>query len=369
MYRLKIIILILVLPAILRAQQNTYRYDHYTGMLGKKTQVTADLCFENDTIISGYYYYNEFGIPILLQGSIKEGKTAIVFETNKDFEHTSEIKVTVQDDGSLRGTFRNLKTKKKYSFLLNRSGELGSMAMQAYKLQTRKFLYDSEKSPSCKINYCILLPGNTTNLLLADSISHSIYTVFFGYDFPGTPEQKLKLFSDSVLLSYTTSNSDTSGMGNVPFFLDWEFSNKMKVRSNTNYILSLEFSTYFYTGGAHGGYGSLFRNYNMKTGNTITLNDIFKNGNEAKLKTILNEKVRNTYEAAPDVKLTDIGFFADSVDITQNFYITNKGIGFFFNPYDVACYAMGTVDVFIPFNTVSTIMNEDFKQMISEQEQ
>lgn len=336
-------------------------------MIGKKLEVTADLCFENDTAIYGYYYYDKFGIPLTLQGSKKNGGDIMLYESDKDYDHTAEIKASFLEDGSIKGSFRNLKTKKKFSLLLNKTSEIGSIGLIGYMVHANQNLFNSKNSPSCDITYCILLPSNTTNMLLADSISHIIYTVFFGYDSPGSPEQKLKIYSDSVLLSYTTINSDTSGYGDVPFFLNWEFANKMKVKTNNNYFLSLEFSTYFYTGGAHGGYGSLFRNIDLKTGKAITIDDIFKDGSDSILKTILNEKIRETYEVVPDIKLTDIGFFADSVDLTENFYITTKGIGFFFNPYEVACYAMGTVDVFIPFSNISAIMNEDFKNKFSEQ--
>ena len=54
--------------------------------------------------------------------------------------------------------------------------------------------------------------------------------------------------------------------------------------------------------------------------------------------------------------LKDAGFFTDPVKPTDNFYITGEGIGFFYNQYDIAPYASGSIDVFIPFRELKDVL-------------
>ena len=50
-------------------------------------------------------------------------------------------------------------------------------------------------------------------------------------------------------------------------------------------------------------------------------------------------------EAANDDELAERGFFPEYISLTENFRITPEGITFYYNPYDIGCYALGAVDV------------------------
>ena len=43
--------------------------------------------------------------------------------------------------------------------------------------------------------------------------------------------------------------------------------------------------------------------------------------------------------------LAERGFFPEYISLTENFRITPEGITFYYNPYDIGCYALGAVDV------------------------
>jgi hypothetical protein len=369
MHSLKKFILILcLLPSVCSTAQNsnTYKYSHYTGKIGKDLAITADLCFENDSAITGYYYYDKFGIPIRLQGTVLSDKSFLIYEMNKDFEKTAEIKTALMKDGKVKGTFNKLKTKKKYKISLSNTSADGAVSLQGYTLQEKQKLFNSETSPECKIKFSMLLPNENENKLIYDSLTRIVNHGFFSIIPPGDPAQKLSMCADSVFKAYRDANPDTSSSAQYFYMLSWDYISEVKVIHNSHNLLSLEFSVYYYTGGAHGGYGAVYKNADITTGKTILLQDIFITGFDKPLKKELNKNLRDLYELKPGDKLTDLGYWDDSVDVPDNFYLTTKGIGFFFNPYEVACYATGTTDVFVPFSDLSAIMNEDFLKKISE---
>jgi hypothetical protein len=39
---------------------------------------------------------------------------------------------------------------------------------------------------------------------------------------------------------------------------------------------------------------------------------------------------------------------SDEPQITENFYLDDKGVHFIYQPYEIAPFATGTVDIFVP---------------------
>jgi len=126
-------------------------------------------------------------------------------------------------------------------------------------------------------------------------------------------------------------------------------SQSVYVRFNDNEIVVLESDFYDYAGGAHGNYGSTFYCYDIINKKQLHLSDIL-NADSATLQPIVEHYFRIQYH----VKATSLKgiLFEEHLALTDNFYLTEKGIGFLYNPYEVASYAQGQVNVFVPFTAV-----------------
>lgn len=109
-----------------------------------------------------------------------------------------------------------------------------------------------------------------------------------------------------------------------------------------------------YTGGAHGNYGTACHTYSIDSGYELTTDDLFDEAMRSRLRQRIREKLFERYtgrEAAAcdaatlDAGLESYGFFPDQIDLTENFRLSPEGIAFHYNPYDIACYATGDVEV------------------------
>ena len=56
----------------------------------------------------------------------------------------------------------------------------------------------------------------------------------------------------------------------------WDENSYMKVFSNQNEVLTISYENDGFSGGAHGYYNILFKNFDLKTNAVIQLSDIFK---------------------------------------------------------------------------------------------
>lgn len=63
--------------------------------------------------------------------------------------------------------------------------------------------------------------------------------------------------------------------------------------------------------------------------------------------------------SSPD-SLLELGYF-DTEDImaTENFYLTDTGICWVYNPYETACYATGQTSIEIPFKEIDSYILPD----------
>ena len=100
-----------------------------------------------------------------------------------------------------------------------------------------------------------------------------------------------------------------------------------------------------YTGGAHGIYGTECYNYSLAGGYEITTADLFTETQLERLNRLIREDIYEQYGVRSDEELETKGFFPEYIGVTENFLVTPEGITFYYNPYDIGCYALGSVEV------------------------
>lgn len=108
-----------------------------------------------------------------------------------------------------------------------------------------------------------------------------------------------------------------------------------KVKYNTKGILSVVFTDYQYSGGAHGYTIMTSKNIKLSNGKSIALRSMFTNKKAAVKK--INSKIKSKIKSR---KLTQLFKFR-SIAKKQSYYITKKGITVFFQEYEYFPYADG----------------------------
>ncbi len=112
-------------------------------------------------------------------------------------------------------------------------------------------------------------------------------------------------------------------------------------------LLVYTITTSDYTGGAHGMYGFFSHNYSLKGGYELVLADLFDAKEQESLLTLIRHKLYDQFHVAGDEGLVNLGFFPDQIGVVENFEVTDDGITFYYNPYDIAAFAVGDVSVHI----------------------
>lgn len=129
-----------------------------------------------------------------------------------------------------------------------------------------------------------------------------------------------------------------------------------KIYTNNENIISMVTEKYAYIKGAHGNTWWSVKNYDIKNRKYISLNDLFYDSGYKKIvNQILNQMVENNADyhdlwEQPKVKDGNC----------DNFYITDKDIVLFFEPYELSYYAKGVVEFPIEKETLRGYLKEEY---------
>jgi hypothetical protein len=112
-------------------------------------------------------------------------------------------------------------------------------------------------------------------------------------------------------------------------------------------------------GGNHSITMEYYYVYNRKEFKRITLDDLFKKGYDQKILMIDEENFRKQEGLKPADKLSEeVGYFFDNqwFILNDNFLLTEKGIKFLFNVYEIKPYVAGITTLEIPYQQLKEIL-------------
>lgn len=156
----------------------------------------------------------------------------------------------------------------------------------------------------------------------------------------------------------------------------------IEILNNKYGILSLLSSTYQYYGGAHGIREIDFANYDLYKNEKLTFDSIF-NREDLSTRTIKEELTKSAIRILADSARRELGsrihleqrellkmpdrevleragyMDMSKFTISENIGILPKGILFLYNEYEIAPYAMGPIEVFMPFDSISKFFPEN----------
>ncbi|MFN4079323.1 MAG: RsiV family protein [Saprospiraceae bacterium] len=132
---------------------------------------------------------------------------------------------------------------------------------------------------------------------------------------------------------------------------NWAVDAGYNILLNDGAHLSAQINAYTYAGGAHGLGGAQIASFDTRTGKQLDWEDLVAD----------QSALRNLAEKAFRKERADAfaeGFDFDETfvfDLPQNFGLTEQGILFYYNPYEIGPYAMGATEFVIPFEELGDL--------------
>ncbi|MDR2247525.1 MAG: RsiV family protein [Treponema sp.] len=115
----------------------------------------------------------------------------------------------------------------------------------------------------------------------------------------------------------------------------------------------------YYLGGAHGMREKqyfLFDTVNVKK---LSPDDLFREDARMTVRRILAARLREFAGIAADAALSQGGFFTDLPDVPENFFLTAGGVGFHWDPAEIAPYVMGPIEVVVSYDELMSTLRPE----------
>lgn len=193
----------------------------------------------------------------------------------------------------------------------------------------------------------------TENYKNSENINSKIRNLVFSDDENGINYNSTLPDSSSFskLFEYKKQLADEDVIGDF----DYYENRKIELINDFTNIFSFSYSIDYYTGGAHPNYNIAFFNINLENGKEIEIEDFITDIEQ------LNIIAESIFFKEHEINQSSIGesgywFENNKFRLNNNFAIKKDGILFLFNTYEIASYAEGAIELFIPYEKISDIL-------------
>ncbi len=365
-------------PSVYDAKKGFYK--HLKGMIGDYP-VTMDLVknvvnsdresVESWAGFNGYYYYDKYQEPIMLFGSL-DSTGMIVLEEWAAEGKSAMFRGNMTPEGAFIGTWQDSSKTKTLNVALKEVYIDGALGIENSEFSDSFRLFQKLKnSPVATFGMDVLLPAQNTEGSVAAFLKNEIFSNMRyengGEEVPEKPLPKKdyanvslsdlqKAQRDSFFAYYRTVLADEKPDSSADYFSsNYSRTSEMQVLFNEKDLLSLGYSGYSFSGGAHGNYGTTLASYDLMTKKLLTLDDIFKPNYQKTVSSALEKALRKKYNLNPKEGLNQF-LFEEKIEPTNNFAVTRKGILFNYTPYEIAAYAMGEIQLFVSFDDIKVFV-------------
>jgi hypothetical protein len=334
-----------LVPNSILAQENpsaSGTYNKYTGTIG-----TAAIVFDlikKDNKFSGSYYYAKIGTPIEIVGEATGSNTFKLTEFDSNYEITGTLTCNFINDNSIEGLWENPKTKKTLPIKLIIKTE-NTPKITLYKSYNENCdnVAKNKLKPANEIEYfdtlCSTLSVDWLVVKIADA----------------TIQKKINQKLKELLIG----NNATSVQEYVKtyFNTDPETGFNRDIICNPSTVeksvlsFSIVNSEYFF-GAAHPGSYLNYANFDITTGNIISLEDLFISDYKKELNQIAEKKFIQLFGTE------GWDFTPGNFNNTENYLITKSGLIFTFNQYEIGPYAAGSPTFLIPYKDIKHLLKD-----------
>ena len=202
----------------------------------------------------------------------------------------------------------------------------------------------------------VLVFPNLTNKILLDSIYSPLNLKLKEYS-----KEKISAEIDAQKKEYYDGVKKSLEDWAPDFPQTWEQNSYMKMFSQLNDYMTVQYKADGYTGGAHGYYNELYRVYDVKTNKQVTLADILK-VRDAKIwsRILMDQLLKNDLERGQAQML-----LVKEIPLNDNFYFDRDNLYFLYNQYEIAAYAAGPVMIKIPYTEIKPFLTQDFRTKLN----
>ena len=234
-------------------------------------------------------------------------------------------------------------------------------------------LFHSYDKPNCHLVIKMAKPVPQTPSVTLQAIESFISILpkdgSFETDANGSVESMVNAYVRSYIMQYLNEGHDAIGQHEneaeeqeaATAWMNYEEFVEGKILYNNDGIVSYQVVADSYTGGAHGNKtvdNGVFDLNNLKQ---LSIEDVFNNNSLSELHASLRNQLMLQNNCKTIDELAEKGQFTAPNEIvaTDNFYVNEDGITWTYDPYEIAPYSVGVVQITLSWEDVLPLLMDD----------
>lgn len=210
---------------------------------------------------------------------------------------------------------------------------------------------DAELELKIDVEYIISGPGAAVR-----NINSAIILGLFGEKYGEMDIQEaVSAYSAAVSAEYREANRpllEDSLFSSPAAMLNWSDWTQGAVSGTHGNILSYTVTKYTYTGGAHGMTSETTLNFDTDNGSLIGETELFLDGYEERLSSLLSLHLPEALQEPGDTAM----LFSMDIRPNGNFRVSETGLTYIYNQYEIGPYVLGAVEVTIPWSELEGLL-------------
>lgn len=232
---------------------------------------------------------------------------------------------------------------------------------KTYKFSEEYYLTDAKTDGVYSIDIRVQLPVEYKNAGVLTTLRNSIVAHLVGEDYVRYSNGEfLTAFTDMIKREYKEQGLP---LLNDRYEESMVYNNELQLNGealmNDGRIFSYRIKEYVFTGGAHGLQTLTYFNYDMANGKQFGEEDIFTEGSTDFISNLIKQRIVEQNDEIDSLEGLDKIYWTEYIKPNNNFYVTEKGINYVFNPYDIAPYVYGSTEVSLSFAELTPVLKKD----------
>jgi len=152
----------------------------------------------------------------------------------------------------------------------------------------------------------------------------------------------------AVEAQYGTDNAESH---------DWWYSETVNIKGFQGQGIVVERDLNIYSGGAHPSRIKRYYVLDMEEQKQMIIDDLFASYQEEEgLRELIYNELRKYSKLERDQPLSEGIFFSNEPELTFNFFITDEGLSLHWDPYQIAPYSQGSIEIILPWELIRPLM-------------
>lgn len=245
----------------------------------------------------------------------------------------------------------------------------GAFQFDSIRVNETVHLFNDTAKPACNLVISFTYPIQSTDQMLKDSLNAYFLSACFGDKYIGQqPQEVVKQYAQAytdeyqrdLQPMYTEDEKNKEDGASIGAWYSYYKTIKSQVQFYTKNLLVYNIYYDEFTGGAHGIYMTTFLNMDLSAMRPLRLNDLLVEDYKDTLTDLIWDQLMAANKVTTREALEELGYGSTGEIIpTENFFLDPEGITFYYNIYEITPYAMGPVEVKIPFEKMAHLLGSN----------